>query len=258
MLKKISVITPLFLLVLGLQSNLYANQNSKSSNVKTQKEIKSQKSQKQTTKQTTKQVNNQIAAKDLKNKNSVTKKVEAQKVVTTKKINNNTKVSSNNKKTVKIVKNKNTKTNYYANNRTNVTLANQDFTSYAYVNNNQKKKVFNDFYNETKHIRYKMGGTGNNGTIDCSAFTQKMFKEKFNYALSRSTVTQVNEGIEVKKSELQPGDLVFFKTSKIDKHVGVYTGNGEFLHASVKGIQYTKLDKQFYKDTYWTARRVIN
>jgi murein DD-endopeptidase / murein LD-carboxypeptidase len=102
-----------------------------------------------------------------------------------------------------------------------------------------------------------MGGTGQNG-IDCSAFTQKMFKEKFDYALSRSTLTQVNEGIEVKKSELQPGDLVFFKTSKIDKHVGVYTGNGEFLHASIKGIQYTKLDKPFYKDSYWTARRVIN
>lgn len=134
---------------------------------------------------------------------------------------------------------------------------NKEFNSYAYLGKNQKQKVFNEFYNETKHIKYKMGGTGKNG-IDCSAFTQKMFKEKFDYALSRSTLTQVNEGIEVKKSELQPGDLVFFKTSKIDKHVGIYTGNGEFLHASVKGIKYTKLDKPFYKDSYWTARRVIN
>ena len=54
------------------------------------------------------------------------------------------------------------------------------------------------------------------------------------------------------------GDLVFFKTSKTMKHVGVYVGDGDFLHSSVKGIQFTKLDKQFYKDSYWTARRIIN
>jgi lipoprotein Spr len=65
-------------------------------------------------------------------------------------------------------------------------------------------------------------------------------------------------GVEVKKSDLKMGDLVFFKTSKTMKHVGVYVGDGDFLHSSVKGIQFTKLDKQFYKDSYWTARRIVN
>ncbi len=120
-----------------------------------------------------------------------------------------------------------------------------------------KKQAFTDFYSEWKDVRYKMGGTSKSG-IDCSGFTQKVYKEKFGVSLPRTTVTQVDLGVEVKKSELIPGDLVFFKTSKTDKHVGVYVGNGEFLHASIKGIQFTKLEKPFYKKNYWTSRRIID
>ena len=120
-----------------------------------------------------------------------------------------------------------------------------------------KKQAFTDFYSEWKDVRYKMGGTSKSG-IDYSGFTQKVYKEKFGVSLPRTTVTQVDLGVEVKKSELIPGDLVFFKTSKTDKHVGVYVGNGEFLHASIKGIQFTKLDKPFYKKNYWTSRRIID
>lgn len=119
-----------------------------------------------------------------------------------------------------------------------------------------KKEAFMDFYSEWKGVKYKMGGSSKKG-IDCSAFTQRVYKEKFGIDLSRTTRTQVNEGIEVKKSELLPGDLVFFKTSKTDRHVGVYVGNGDFLHASIKGVIFTKLDKPFYKKNYWTSRRII-
>lgn len=120
-----------------------------------------------------------------------------------------------------------------------------------------KKQSFMDFYSDWKNVRYKMGGTSRLG-IDCSGFTQKVFKEKFGIDLPRTTLTQVNVGIEVKKSDLKMGDLVFFKTSRTNKHVGIYMGNGDFLHSSVKGIQFTKLDKPFYKDSYWTARRIMN
>ena len=120
-----------------------------------------------------------------------------------------------------------------------------------------KKQAFVDFYNDWKNVKYKMGGTSRTG-IDCSAFTQKAFKEKFGIELPRTTLTQVNVGVEVKKSDLKMGDLVFFKTSKVNKHVGIYMGNGDFLHSSIKGIQFTKLDKPFYKDAYWTARRIMN
>ena len=102
-----------------------------------------------------------------------------------------------------------------------------------------------------------MGGISKTG-IDCSAFTQKIYKDKFGIELSRTTRTQVNEGVEVARSELQPGDLVFFKTGKTDRHVGIYVGNNKFLHSSIKGVKYTSLDKPFYKKNYWTSRRIID
>lgn len=116
--------------------------------------------------------------------------------------------------------------------------------------------AFMDFYNEWKDVRYKFGGNSKNG-IDCSAFTQRVFKEKFDISIPRSTRTQVNTGVEIKRSELELGDLVFFKTGKQDRHVGIYMGDGSFMHASIKGIKFTKLDKPFYKKAYWTSRRVI-
>lgn len=121
----------------------------------------------------------------------------------------------------------------------------------------KRKQAFMDFYSEWKNVRYKLGGETKKG-IDCSAFTQRIYKDKFGIELPRTTLTQVNIGTEVKKSELIPGDLVFFKTSKTDKHVGVYVGNGNFMHASIKGIQFTSLDKPFYKKNYWTSRRIID
>ena len=120
-----------------------------------------------------------------------------------------------------------------------------------------KKQAFMDFYNEYKNVKYKLGGASKQG-IDCSAFTQKIYKEKFGIDLPRTTRTQVDLGIEVNRSELLPGELVFFKTGKTDRHVGIYVGNGDFLHASIKGIQFTKLDKPFYKKNYWTSRRIID
>ena len=121
----------------------------------------------------------------------------------------------------------------------------------------KKKQAFTDFYSEWKDVKYKMGGNSKSG-IDCSAFTQKIYKEKFGVELPRTTLTQVNMGEEVKKSDLKPGDLVFFKTSKTDKHVGVYVGNNNFLHASIRGIQFTSMDKPFYKKNYWTSKRIID
>lgn len=113
-----------------------------------------------------------------------------------------------------------------------------------------------EFYAEWKGVKYKFGGNSKRG-IDCSAFTQRIFKEKFNIKIPRSTRTQVKVGEKIKKSELKLGDLVFFKTGKIDRHVGVYMGDGNFMHASIKGVKFTKLNKAFYKKAYWTSRRII-
>ena len=118
-------------------------------------------------------------------------------------------------------------------------------------------KEIMDFYNEWKGVKYRFGGNSKKG-IDCSAFTQRIYKEKFDIRIPRSTRTQVKVGTKVNKSDLELGDLIFFKTGKIDRHVGIYMGNGDFMHASIKGVKFSKLDKPFYRKAYWTSRRIIN
>jgi len=143
----------------------------------------------------------------------------------------------------------------------NEPLISQELILEANVQEEDTSIAMNDalmeFYNEWKHVKYKLGGNSKRG-IDCSAFTQRIFKEKFDVKIPRTTRTQVKVGKRVKKTELEMGDLVFFKTGKTDRHVGIYMGDGTFMHASIKGIKFTKLNKPFYKKTYWTSRRIIN
>jgi len=117
-------------------------------------------------------------------------------------------------------------------------------------------KALMDFYKEWKNVKYRLGGNSKRG-IDCSAFTQRIYKEKFDVKIPRTTRTQVKVGKKINKSQLELGDLIFFKTGKTDRHVGIYMGNGDFMHASIKGVKFTKLNKPFYVKTYWTSRRII-
>lgn len=127
-----------------------------------------------------------------------------------------------------------------------------DYTSkQVKINNN----LF-DFYNNWEGVRYKMGGTSKNG-IDCSGFVQKALKEKFNLTLPRSTGEQARIGKPIKKSELQMGDLVFFKTGRTN-HVGIYIEDGKFMHASTKiGVTISELNSEYFAKNYWKAQRVF-
>jgi len=133
-----------------------------------------------------------------------------------------------------------------------------EFTTNNYIT---KKDALNnelyDFYNQWEGVKYKLGGESKKG-IDCSAFIQKAFKEKFALEMPRSTLLQANIGKEVKKNELEIGDLVFFKTGKT-KHVGIYIDNGKFMHASTKiGVTISDLDNEYFNKSYWKAQRVID
>ncbi|MGB5531222.1 MAG: C40 family peptidase [Ignavibacteriaceae bacterium] len=106
---------------------------------------------------------------------------------------------------------------------------------------------------------YKYGGTTKNG-IDCSAFTQMLYKDVFKIDLQRSARLQFTQGEEIPdKDDLQFGDLVFFNTRKRVKpgHVGVYIGENRFAHASsAKGVTISLLDYDYYSRTYMGARRI--
>ena len=115
--------------------------------------------------------------------------------------------------------------------------------------------------NEHEHWEgspYRYGGNSLHG-IDCSSLVQKVFKNSFNIQLPRTTEYQVRKGFSIKKSQLKVGDLVFFKTGRFSRHVGIYMGEGEFFHVSTsKGVKISKLSNPYWRKHYWQSRRVIH
>ena len=105
---------------------------------------------------------------------------------------------------------------------------------------------------------YKYGGNTKDG-MDCSAFTQILYRDVFNINLERSARLQYTQGSVVSKDDtLKVGDLVFFNTRKRVKpgHVGIYIGDNLFAHASTKkGVTITSLDYDYYSRVYMGARR---
>ena len=106
---------------------------------------------------------------------------------------------------------------------------------------------------------YVLGGNGPN-QFDCSGFTKYVYSH-FGYTLTRTAPDPLQNGVSVSKDELQPGDLVFFKyrTSKPVSHVGIYIGNGEFIHASTNRyvVQIDQMESGHYANVYVYARRII-
>lgn len=103
---------------------------------------------------------------------------------------------------------------------------------------------------------YRLGGTSFNG-IDCSALVQNVFSEAFQVELPRTTSRQVNTGVAISRTELEPGDLVFFRPPG-NRHVGIYVGDGRFMHASSsRGVMISKLNNSYWSRYYWQARRPV-
>ena len=106
---------------------------------------------------------------------------------------------------------------------------------------------------------YVLGGNGPN-QFDCSGFTKYVYSH-FGYTLNRTATDQLQNGVSVSKDELQPGDLVFvkYRTSKPVSHVGIYIGNGEFIHASTNRyvVQIDQMESGHYANVYVYARRII-
>jgi len=105
--------------------------------------------------------------------------------------------------------------------------------------------------------RYRRGGTSRGG-FDCSGFTRYIYA-KHGVKLPHSSAAQASMGKPVSKSELKPGDLVFFTTYRRGiSHVGIYVGNGQFVHAATygRGVRVDSLNNSYYGPRYRGARRV--
>ena len=104
--------------------------------------------------------------------------------------------------------------------------------------------------------KYVWGATGEN-TFDCSGLTSWCHKQ-IGISIPRTSLEQSRSGKSVSKSDLQPGDLVFFKTTSAPVgHVGMYVGNGQFIHAPNKSkpVKYDSLSSSYYSSRYVCARR---
>lgn len=113
-----------------------------------------------------------------------------------------------------------------------------------------------DVYKVWQGAPYRLGGTTLNG-VDCSAFVQTAYSDALGVSLPRTTRDQVTLGYEIEYEEANVGDLVFFKTAPKTRHVGVYIGNKQFMHASTsKGVIISRLDNPYWASKYWHFRRI--
>ena len=104
---------------------------------------------------------------------------------------------------------------------------------------------------------YKWGGSTTSTGFDCSGMIQFVYKNALGVSLPRTARDMAAASRKIPDSRLKAGDLVFFNTGGADKysHVGLYIGNGEFIHApsSGKTIKTEKLSSPFYAKNYLGA-----
>jgi cell wall-associated NlpC family hydrolase len=108
-------------------------------------------------------------------------------------------------------------------------------------------------------LRYAYGSQSVTQGMDCSALVQHVFRESAQQELPRTTEQQSQVGELVLRHELLAGDLVFFNTSgQPFSHVGIYVGEGRFVHAPASGgrIRLESMDKAYWAARYNGARRV--
>ena len=110
-----------------------------------------------------------------------------------------------------------------------------------------------------KGLPYVWGGTSPKRGFDCSGLVQYVYA-KWGIYLPRCASEQVNKGVAVAKSDLQAGDLVFFKNTykRGLSHVGIFIGDGWFIHAASErtGVILSRLDEGYHKNHWYGARRL--
>ncbi|MGM9523818.1 MAG: NlpC/P60 family protein [Faecousia sp.] len=104
---------------------------------------------------------------------------------------------------------------------------------------------------------YVYGGSSPSG-FDCSGFMQYVFSQ-FGYSINRTATAQLANGYSVAYEDLRPGDIIYFGYGSTASHVGMYIGNGQFVHAenSSTGVVITDLSVSWYANRYLCAHRIV-
>lgn len=168
--------------------------------------------------------------------------------------NNNT--SSNNSSNNSNSNNSSSSNKQPAQNNNN--SSNESYNPPASSNQSSVQAVLNLAYSKIGSP-YVWGAEGPN-SFDCSGFTSYVFKNAAGISLPRTSSAQAGYGKTVSKSNLQPGDLVFFNTSGSGvSHVGIYIGGGNMIHSpsSGKTVSTTSINSSYYSSRFVTAKRVL-
>lgn len=142
----------------------------------------------------------------------------------------------------------------YAKNETAATV-----TASSYSSSNPTIQSVIDTAESFLGLPYVWGGTTPSG-FDCSGFVQYVYGQN-GYSLTRTTYTQWdNDGTYVSKSDLQPGDLVYFGSGGSPTHVGLYVGDGMMIHSPRTGdvVKFSTIESGYYADCYMGAKRIVN
>lgn len=101
-------------------------------------------------------------------------------------------------------------------------------------------------------VPYKWGGDSLDSGFDCSGFVRAVYEQSVGKILPRRSDEQAAATQVIDRSELKPGDLVFFNTMRrAFSHVGIYVGDGKFIHSPRAGAQVRVEDMRM---AYWNAR----
>ncbi len=109
-------------------------------------------------------------------------------------------------------------------------------------------------------IRYRFGGTSPETGLDCSGLVRNVFRNALGLDLPRTAREMSSMGDKVTRQDLKPGDLVFFNTMRrAFSHVGIYVGDGQFLHSATRGggVRIGDLSDSYWNKRFSGARRLL-
>jgi cell wall-associated NlpC family hydrolase len=119
-------------------------------------------------------------------------------------------------------------------------------------------RVLLDLANRLLNVRYRRGGHEPSTGFDCSGFVRYVFHEGTGTVLPNTSAAQYRSGKAIDRHDLRSGDLVFFRTrGKRVSHVGIYVGQGQFIHAPRTGrtVSVSSLSDRYWSRRYAGARR---
>lgn len=108
-------------------------------------------------------------------------------------------------------------------------------------------------------VPYRRGGSSAESGFDCSGFVKAMYEQTVGLILPRKAVQQAAATLKIARTDLQPGDLVFFNTMRhAFSHVGIYIGEGKFIHSPKPGaeVRIESLSLAYWSRRFNGARRV--